>query len=331
MSGGEPSSIKRFALCAAASLHTYVSDFFTGGLDLDKRFFLKKLWQHFLPTVPLMFTMGLIYMMLFDQPNVTPDLFQKAFFWLCELSLAATAAISAYVEAQYAAHAPMERRILRGSFKGFSEKSKLFSEGMEYLRLGNLPDGIACFKESMKCENCTEREKAVASFYIGVTYQQMGYSTNASIFLRDALDLGLDDETCAADILLARCYAENGSYQKAVDIYEKLISIDKDRGNRNFDYLFTDYGMCRLSMQDYDGAFKLFYRSVCDARNFSFALGGCSLAALGMKNIDLSREYYARALAANLRDVIGFKQYYCKIAESVGIIDKIDKEMKISY
>lgn len=293
---------------------------------MDKWFFIKKIWQHLLPTVPLMFLLALAYIVMFDQPNYTPDIFQKIFLGLGEFTLAASAVVTAYSEAKYAARRGFDKRITKGVFKGLSKKSRLFSDGMECIRCKELVDGIDCLKEVLECD-CTDREKAVASFYIGNTYRLMGYHTNAANYFRDAIDFGLNDKDYMVNILLARCYVENGSYKKAVEIYEDLIKIDGKAAV--IEFLYTDYGMCYLAMGEYENAFKYFSISIEMERNYVFALGGCSLAQLGMKNIDVSRDFYAKALAANMFDVIGFKQYYCKIAESVGIYDKIDDEMKI--
>ena len=290
---------------------------------MDKWYFIKKLWQHIIIVVPLMFLLALAYLVLFDQPNYTPDSFQKIFFGLGEFSLAASAVVTAYSEANYAARRGQDKRLAKGVFKGLSKKSRLFSEAMECIRCNELVDGIDCLKEILECD-CTDHEKAVASFYIGNTYRLMGYHTNAANYFEDAVNLGLDDKEYMVNILLARCYVENGSYQKAIDIYEEMKATGLP-----FQYLYTDYGMCYLAMGEYENAFKYFSISIDMERNYVFALGGCSLAQLGMKNIDVSRDYYAKALAANMFDVIGFKQYYCKIAESVGVYDKIDEEMKI--
>lgn len=293
---------------------------------MDKWFFIKKIWQHLLPVVPLMVLLALAYIVLFDQPNYTPDSFQKIFLGLSEFTLAASVVVTAYTDANRAARRGFDKHLTRGVFKGLSKKSRLFSDGMECIRCNELVDGIDYLKEVLECD-CTDHEKAVASFYIGNSYRLMGYHTNAANYFENAVALGVNDEKHMVDFLLARCYVENGSYQKAMDIYDSLI--EKDGKEDTFQYLYTDYGMCMLAKGDYEKAFEFFTRSISVERNYVFALGGCSLAQIGLKNVELSREYYAKALAANMFDVTGFKQYYCKIAESVGIYDKIDDEMKI--
>lgn len=293
---------------------------------MDKWFFIKKLWQHFIIIVPLMCLIMLAYLVIFDSPDYTPDMFQKLFFGLSEFALIMSAAVTAYSDAQSAARRGYDKYLTRGAFRGISKKARLFSNGMESIRCEELVDGIDYLKEAMECD-CTEYEKAVASFYIGNTYRLMGYNTNAVQYFQDAIDLGLNDEKHMVDFLLARCLVENGAYQKALDIYDSLA--EKNTYDGIFQYLYTDYGMCFLAKGDYEKAYKYFIKSIEEGRNYVFALGGCALAQLGMKDLEKSREYYAKALAANMFDVIGFKQYYCKIAESVGIYDKIDEEMKI--
>lgn len=293
---------------------------------MDKWYFMKKLWQHFIIVVPLMCLVMLAYLVLFDQPNYTPDMFQKLFFGLSEFALVMSSVVTAYSDAQKAARRGYDKYLTRGIFKGFSKKARLFSDGMESIRCEELADGIDYLKEAMECD-CTEHEKAVACFYIGNTYRLMGYNTNAARYFQDAIDLGLDDEKHMVDFLLARCFVENGAYQKALDIYDGLAKWEDGEGI--FQYLYTDYGMCCLAMGEYEKAFGYFTKSIEEGRNYVFALGGCALAQLGMKDLEKSREYYAKALAANMFDVVGFKQYYCKIAESVGVYDKIDDEMKI--
>lgn len=293
---------------------------------MDKWYFIKKLWQHLIIVVPLMFLVALAYLVLFDSPDYTPDMFQKLFFGVSEFALVMSCIVTAYSDAHKAAQRGYDKYLTRGVFKGFSKKARLFSDGMDAIRCEELVDGIDYLKDALECD-CTDREKAVASFYIGNTYRLMGYHTNAAKYFQDAIDLGLDDERQMVDFLLARSFVENGAYQKALDIYDSLAEKESREGL--FQYLYTDYGMCYLAKGDYEKAYKHFLISIERECNYVFALGGCALAQLGMKNIDVSRDYYAKALAANMFDVIGFKQYYCKIAESVGVYDKIDDEMKI--
>lgn len=294
---------------------------------MDKWYFIKKLWRHFIIVVPLMCLVALAYLVLFDSPDYTPDLFQKLFFGLAEFALVMSAIVTAYSDAQSAAGRGYDRYLEKGTFKGISKKARLFSDGMDCIRCEELADGIDYLKEAMECD-CTDREKAVASFYIGNSYRLMGYNTNAAKYFQDAIDLGLNDDKYMVDFLLARCHVENGAYRKALDIYDRLEKMNTCEGI--FQYLYTDYGMCYLAMGEYEKAFEYFTRSMLEGKNYVFALGGCALAQLGLKDLEKSREYYAKALAANMFDVIGFKQYYCKIAESVGVYDQIDEEMKIN-
>ena len=86
--------------------------------------------------------------------------------------------------------------------------------------------------------------------------------------------------------------------------------------------------MCCFKAEKYDEAQMWFEKSVNEGRNYAFALGGCSLIALVRKNIEESKKLFSKALINNIDDVKGFKQYYCEVAEAVGCIELIDKNMK---
>ncbi|MCH5348782.1 MAG: tetratricopeptide repeat protein, partial [Oscillospiraceae bacterium] len=163
---------------------------------------------------------------------------------------------------------------------------------------------------------------SVIYFYTGRCYQLMGYPSNGARYFRQALDNGLKlNDTY---LLTARCLTQNGSFDEALEYYNILAERDA-----YFDFIYTDMGIAYLKKGDGEKAFECFTRAVDEGRNYAFALGGCSLACLQMKNLDDSRKYYKRALMCNMDDINGFKIFYCNIAESVGLLDEIDPNMKI--
>jgi tetratricopeptide (TPR) repeat protein len=135
------------------------------------------------------------------------------------------------------------------------------------------------------------------------------------------VDRGIDSDY--AYIFAARCLVAGGRFDKAMEIYEGLLKRDSV-----FEYIYTDMGMCCLKDHDPDKALYYFELSADKGMNYSFSLGGCSLAYLMKKDVDTSREYFAKALINNLNDINGFRKYYCSIAEAEGILDKIDEYMK---
>ena len=64
-------------------------------------------------------------------------------------------------------------------------------------------------------------------------------------------------------------------------------------------------------------ALEYFSLSAEKHMNYSFALGGCSLSYLLMKDFEKSRTYYSLAIVNGVPDMSGFKEYYAEIANSV--------------
>lgn len=284
---------------------------------MDQWFFFKKLRRNLLIALPVMIVLCYPFLAIeFD------NVIRIFYFIISEVAVVSAAVVIAYDSSKEATKRGIDWYIARKLFRGFSKKARLFSEGMECVRCGELADSIEFFKDMLELK-LTDKEEAAVSFYLANSYRLMGYDTNAINYFRNAIDLGIDDRTRTIEVLLARCYVETRSYDKAIEIYDKL-----EQAEICFEFIYTDYGMCYLSKGDYETALEWFQKSVINHRNAVFALGGCSLAHLGMKELEESDRMYRAALAANLSDVEGFKQYYCKIAESVGLYDEINDDMK---
>ncbi|MBP1559871.1 MAG: hypothetical protein J6C96_01320 [Oscillospiraceae bacterium] len=200
---------------------------------------------------------------------------------------------------------------------GYTKKLKNAVVDMHVMDFNSALDAMKELEE----EKLSERQRSVLYFYMGRCYQLMGYPTNGAKYFLDAIDLGLKlNDTY---LLAARCCAQNGSFDKALELYGVLVERDC-----SFDFIYTDMGIAYLKMGDGEKALEYFNISLDEGRNYAFALGGCSLAYLQMKDLEKSREYYQKALLCNMDDVSGFKIFYCNIAEAVGLIDEIDPHMK---
>lgn len=177
--------------------------------------------------------------------------------------------------------------------------------------------------EEIEEKQLTDNQKAVLSFYQGRCYQLMGYPANAVKHFENCLELGmrLND----VYLLAARCLAQNGRFDDAIEYYNVLIERES-----YFEFIYTDIGLAYLKKGDGEKALEYFRKSVDEGMNHSFALGGCSLACLQMKDLEKSNEYFREAVRCSMEDVNGFKVYYCNIAESVGLLNEIDETMKIN-
>lgn len=213
-----------------------------------------------------------------------------------------------------------DKYVIGRNFGGVSRKSLLFEKGFSALEGNLFNEALNYFKRSEElCRK--EEEKAVISYYQGRCYQLMGYPSNAAKYYRQAVELGADNDD--AYVRAGRCFTYTGCFTEAEECYIQLLEKDT-----YLDYILTDLGLAYLKSGEPKKALSAFMRSVDEGKNYSFALGGCALACLQMKDIERSREYYSKALINNMSDIQGFKTYYCAIAESVGCLDRIDPNMK---
>lgn len=212
-----------------------------------------------------------------------------------------------------------DRGLIYGHFSG--RDAAFIREAVIDMHVADLNTALEKLKELEEKDLIPDR-RSVVCFYMGRCYQLMGYPANGSKYFQEALDLGLTlNDTY---LLAARCLTQNGRFDEAIEYYKVLLERDC-----YFDFIYTDMGITYLKKGDAEKALEEFGRSVDEGKNYSFALGGCSLAYLQMKNLDKSREYYQKALNCNMDDVDGFKVFYCNIAEAAGLLDEIDPQMKL--
>lgn len=213
-----------------------------------------------------------------------------------------------------------EKLLIGKTFWDFSKKSRMFNKAVSSLNNNDFNTALDIFCDLHNYE-MQDSWKAVLSYFHGRTYQLMGYPTNAAKYYSESIQHGINIDDVY--ILAGRCYSYNGSFHEAIEIYNALL-----KRNTIIDYVLTDMGLTYLKKGEPQNALNCFLKSINEGKNYTFSLGGCSLSYLQMKEIDLSKEYYERALINNMEDLNGFKKYYCKIAEAVGCYDKIDEAMK---
>ncbi len=212
-----------------------------------------------------------------------------------------------------------DRSLVYGCFSG--RQAALLREAVIDLHLNELNDSLDKLKLLEENELSNDK-RAVVSFYMGRCYQLMGYPANGAKYFEEALRLGL--KLNDVYLLMARCLTQNGRFDEAIEYYELLLERDCP-----FDFIHTDMGITYLKKGDGEKALDEFTLSVEEGKNYSFALGGCSLAYLQLKDLDKSREYFKKALNCNMDDIVGFKIFYCNIAEAVGLLEEIDPQMKL--
>ncbi len=216
---------------------------------------------------------------------------------------------------------PFDRRKIYGCFSG--KKASLMCEAAIDMSMNSFSEALEKFKEIGSCEELSREQKAVLFYYTGKCYHMMGYPSNAAKYFRSAVEEGYDCDDVY--LLLSRCLVQNGSYDEAIETYDILV-----RNECVYDFIYTDIGIAYLKKGDGNKALEYFGRSLNEGKNYAFALGGCSLAYLKLRDLEKSEEFYKKALACNMNDICGFKIFYCNIAESEGLIDEINPNIRKS-
>ena len=214
-----------------------------------------------------------------------------------------------------------DKRRIYSRFSG--GRAELMCEAVVDMDMMSFSEALEKLREIGENGELSNDQRALLYYYTAKCYQLMGYPSNGAKYFRDAIELGFDQDD--AYLLAARCLVQNGSFDEAVKNYNILISRDCV-----FDFLYTDIGIAYLKKGDGETALEYFKRSINEGKNYAFALGGCSLAYLRLGDLEKSNEFYKKALACNMSDIYGFKIFYCNIAESVGLIDKINPNIKKS-
>ena len=325
MSGGEPSSIKRPVLCAAASLHTYVSDFLCPYAESGEilRYILKRLKKLLKAVLPLYaVTVAVnfyVSMAVFGNPASVPaamTIFLTVMFALI------TGAVLLGDYTDYRKNNP-DSNLIKNSFKCMSARNSAFHLGVERLRSGRFAEALEFFDTAAEYE-LKQREEALICFYKAECYRFMGYNTNAAIWYVKSLENEIGEDFVY--ILGARCYTNAASYSSAMELYRTA-----EQKGFLYDCIYTDMGMCCLKAEKPDEALSYFNLSVQTGRNLAFALGGCAIAYIMKKDVETSRDFYCKALVSGMTDVKGFIEYYRSTAEAFGCTEKIKEFSKLAF
>ncbi|MDR0946909.1 MAG: hypothetical protein LBM87_04070 [Ruminococcus sp.] len=208
-----------------------------------------------------------------------------------------------------------DRRIIGDTFSGLKKSARLFSRSYKELMSGNFATALDGFNE-VKAMKLSPKEKAVLFFFLGKTYELMGYPTNSANFFKDSIDQGISfDEVY---IKCGRMMVACGNFSGAEDVYNELLSRET-----YLDTVYTDLGMAFLKADEPDRALEAFSSALKRNLNYAFALGGMAVAYLLKKDAENANFFYAKAVLNNIEELDGFTDYYIGIAESQGILESL--------
>ena len=326
MSGGEPSSIKRYVSCAAASLHTYVSDFFIylGVLTLKNSFWqgLRRSFEKASPAGLL--TAFAVSVMLISAGAAENDVSLISAGAVLILTGAAVMLLSTVT---VILHGPAEditsdydREVIGRAF-GFGAKRRLFYKAFEHFRNEENEDALDDFRDLLQ-KDLTDKEKGVLAFYTAICYNRMGFSTNAAHQAVIAADNGV--QTAESLLMAARSFNMSASYGSAAEIYERLLPIAEERGI--FPFLFNEMGKLYLSANEPEKSRTYFEKAVEYGLDPVTAQGGLALVSLLEGKEDEACERYRLALIARINDTDGYRDYCAQICTANGYPENFFEE-----
>ena len=313
MSGGGPSSIKRTVLCAAASLHIYVPEFFdNGGIAVKK---LKKFTNDFFDAVIIGTFIAVIifYAILLLAVLDSPDKLILALTGILLFINVVCILVCAVAKTFQKPH-KYDSELIGYNFVGISKKSRIFRQSVENLFSQSLNQALGGFKEIEEkyADKLAESEKAVLYFYIARCYDIMQYYPNAnSYYIMSGKNRA--DSVALKNILSllhARCLGAMGD---AEDAAEKCAAVLADENNLYRCYVRTDMGRMYLMLDNAEEALKWYGEAIENKENTADAYGGMAVAYAMLSNAEKSENFYKLALINNIDDKEGFKELYNEI------------------
>ena len=327
MSGGRPSSIKRIVLCAAASLHIYVPEFLLYFAfipdqgDVSKKkiisFWLRLVRDFSDALLYGTFLGGLWFYVLsaaliisHESRRLTFTAAAAAFLAFQITSVVVCGAFLSFIKRR-----PLHKYdpdIIGKNFTGMSKSSRAFRKGVKSMHEADFRMALEIFTDlEASAEDLSESEKGVLAFYRGRCYHILGAYPNAVMCYEKASDAGFSIPIMP--LFTARCLAENGRTERALDIYKELLGSD----NECKELIRTEIGNMYLKLNDGKNALKWFQEAIDLRENYAAALGGAAIANVLLRNFKEGEELYRSALLNHIEDSVSYTRYYKEIQAAV--------------
>ena len=314
MSGGEPSSIKRNALSAAVSLHTYAPEFFVPAKkpeapmgDRFRKYTKQLLKLSFQAALPCLIIYGILigsFVLRGTPHNIefSPLVYLRLLL-VCYLTAFVTNCVLNF---RTMIHAVLrtDEHLIGKNFGGFRKQDKLFCEAMEAYAEKRTRTALERFL-AVQDYTLSPSEQGVLSFYIGRCYQILGCPSNACPYYRKARENGFSEPF--ATLFEARSCSEGGDFSRSLELFQSLLENDPPK---EFYFLYTDIGYLYIRQKKPDEAEKWFQQSIEKQQNYAFALGGMAIAMLQKGEFAAAQDYHYKALVNHLDDASSFRRYF---------------------
>jgi hypothetical protein rflaF_00814 len=200
--------------------------------------------------------------------------------------------------------------IIGKAFTGLNKKSFLFEKGLECFAQKKFRIALEIFTDLDNANYPrTEREKGVLSFYRGRCYDILQAYPNALICYEKAAETEFYYD--GLPLLIARASFENGETQRAVEIYTGLLEADRENVYERI--IRTSLGHIYLKIGENETALKWFQDAIDRHENYAEALAGAAIAQVALHNFEEGDKLYRLALINNIDNSEGFTRYYKEI------------------
>lgn len=266
--------------------------------------FAKALLTAFMRASALTFVVSVfVFIKFYYDGEVDGTALLSAFTFQASLQAIATLMFALVDEkSNYLGAYPQLVRLREKIFRRRNKNSKLFWKAMVLYVEGYLKNAIDMFLE-IDVEKLKKSDRCQLEFYKGRTYSALGFPMNAVKCYETALEYGFLDGYIY--IYIGKAKEACGDFDGAIESYEKLIGE-----NYLIDSVYTYIGLAYVRKGDGENAVRVFQTSLDKKLNYADALGGMALAYLLLGDLDTSLEYYEKAVANNISDVNGYKEYY---------------------
>ncbi len=213
-----------------------------------------------------------------------------------------------------------DENIIGDAFTGLDKKSAIFEKGMEIFREKYFGTALEIFTEIDEEKfSLNQKEKGVLNFYRGRCYDLMDWKPNAVNCYEKAEEYGFFIPEMP--VFLARCYSENGSREKALEMFKEIMDTDKKYSN----YMRVEIGRMYLKFDEGENALKWFNEAIEKHECYAEALGGAAIAHTILGNVEEGEKFYRMALLNNISDPQGYTRYYKEIQAAMLLKSQNDK------
>lgn len=203
-------------------------------------------------------------------------------------------------------------KIIGKNFRWYKRGGLRFKSAYECWLEWKLGDSLRLWQELLDGVPLSEEAQGIVEFFIARCYQLMGYAPNSIRYFEPAFEHGTDND--AIRIFYARALTSVGDFDGALEQYQILEERSCEES-----CLYTDIGLVYTKKGDGEKALHYFRLSMEKFQNYAFALSGCAIAYLLLKNMPESERYVQLAILNHLDSPEDFYQYYEEVKKATFI------------